>query len=135
MAVTLERSQNPAVSVPEAAEAAASAIRELVEGFRAKEARELAKRVSAKFPESRELRYWDCVLSPGGVGVGPRSRRFTATDIAWIKEHGEAYPQRWLALLNGTLLGVEDHRGTLEERVRELGVPLDDVYFLLVADP
>lgn len=108
MAITLERTENAGTPVPETAEAAALAIRELVEGFHAKEARDLAERASALFPESRELRYWDYVLSPGGVGVGPRSRRSTVTDREWIKAHGEAYPQRWLALLDGTLLAVEE---------------------------
>lgn len=96
-AVTLERTEKAGTLVPETAEAAVLAIRELVEGFHAKEARELAERASAQFPESRELRYWDYVLSPGGVGVHPKSKRSVDKDRAWIAANGEQYPEKWLA--------------------------------------
>jgi hypothetical protein len=52
-------------------------------------------------------------------------------DEQWRKE----YPNRWIAVSHTGLIAVEDSRSSLLDRLRELGIPLDEVYKELLREP
>jgi hypothetical protein len=84
-------------------------------------ARELALTGSKHFPEDEELKKAARILAPPKIkvtsGTGNLSWRANRT---WLKEHWNEYSGKWVALLDGRLLGVANTFDALVEEVGDL---------------
>jgi hypothetical protein len=78
------------------------------------------------------LRLWaDPAFRESGRRLDAAMRVAMEHDEQWRKEH----PNRWIAADCNGLIAVADSHAELIGKVRELGIPLDEVYEELLREP
>lgn len=87
-------------------------IRRLVEQGRIHQARELVKEAVRVSPSEPGLAHWNEVLSPAIVRTVPGIDMDRSADFRWLQEHGDSYPDQWVAVMDGSLVA---HAPTLRE--------------------
>jgi hypothetical protein len=79
----------------------------------------LVWRGSIAFPENARLQRAAAVLSPRvAVKTSPAQPLSVDDSQQWLKEHGAEYKGQWVAVQNGTLLGVAP---TLKQLHKHIG--------------
>ncbi len=84
-------------------------------------ARDLVMTHASRFPDHSELQKMAHILAPPRVTVldtPPDPSR--KGNMAWLKNHWEAYRGKWVALRSGELLAVADSMNALLEQVGEV---------------
>jgi hypothetical protein len=82
-------------------------------------ARRLAKTGATRFPENTQLQKYAAILAPPKVvEPDPTFIPDMSADQAWLKKHEKMYPDQWVALENGNLLGTAP---TLKELIAQVG--------------
>lgn len=95
-------------------------IRKLVEANRVEEARRYVQELLAQGDTSVEG--WAKVLRLPRIVASPdRACSDFAADYAWLREHRQAYLDRWVALHDGKLLDTDVSLRALVERLTERG--------------
>ncbi len=89
-------------------------------------ARAVSAEGASKFPQDAQLARYALVLAPPRVIRTEYAPDTTiAQDKNWIKQNGDRYRGKWIALRNGELLGATD---TLQELIDALGKNRDILY-------
>lgn len=94
-------------------------IQALVESGRVHDARELVQEALHANSSEPGLAHWMEVLSPATVRAVPEVEMDRSEDLRWLEDHGDSYPDQWVAVLAGSLVA---HAPTL----RELELILDE---------
>lgn len=94
-------------------------IRALVEAGRVHDARALTQEALRSNPLEPGLSRWKELLAPATVRAVPELDVDRSADLRWLETHGDAYPDQWVAVLEGSLVA---HASTL----RELEAILDE---------
>ena len=97
-------------------------VRILVEQDEILEARRLLAAARQRGVSSRQLERWQQVLKlpkakPAGQATG---RRLSKTSV-WLKQHGAEYRGRWIALVDGQLIGADTSRAQLQQSLQQTG--------------
>jgi hypothetical protein len=87
-------------------------IQALVESGRVHEARDLVKEALHVNPSEPGLAHWKEVLSPATVRAVQEIEMDRSADLRWLEDHGDSYPDQWVAVLAGSLVA---HARTLRE--------------------
>lgn len=91
----------------------------LVEGSRVAQARELARELARKWPDSPPIQHMARVLEPGRVVVGDRaSGRGLDREYAWLRAHAHEYPGCWLAVFEDRLIAALPDRAAVVAEAR-----------------
>ncbi|MBI4675688.1 MAG: hypothetical protein HY741_28940 [Chloroflexi bacterium] len=82
-------------------------------------ARVLSAEGARRYPKHALLgRYATALAPPRIIGSAPATKTDLRANKAWIEKHGSRYSGKWIALRDGTLLGVAD---TLQDLADALG--------------
>jgi hypothetical protein len=105
-------------------------VRRLVEANRVEEARRYVDERLA--PGDTSVEGWANLLRPPRVETSPRRVRGDfGADYAWLREHREAFLDRWVALRDGVLLDVDITLRALVDRLTDRG-PIEGAFVVRV---
>ncbi len=111
-----------AVQAPSSAAEFVEAVRSMLASGEAGAARYMAADGAARFPDHPWLKKTNRIINPKRIVSKPADAPDRTRELAWLREHGARYRDRWVALLRDELLASATELETVLREVRKRGL-------------